>query len=366
MINIEPVGRLRFGKGIFRNHLTSEQNSNNLKDNIIICSLIILLIILFLLSFSIGNYPVSLPELIKIFIGKLLNLQVTWDATMETALFNIRIPRILTAILIGAALATSGAAYQGMFKNPMVSPDILGVSAGSGFGAAIAILFSWNIVGIQLSSLLVGLTAVSLTYFISKFLSKGNNTVLILILTGMVISAIFSSFISVAKYVADPETKLPAITFWLMGSLSSVRNKDLIILIFPFVIGIVPLFLIRWRLNILSFGEEEAQALGINTNKTRLTVIICSTLLTASSISICGEIGWIGLIIPHIARFVIGSNYKKLLPVSMLIGSIFLLLVDDIARGILIKEVPLGILTSLIGAPLFFYLLLRSTRGNSA
>ncbi|WP_297425438.1 iron ABC transporter permease [Clostridium sp.] len=359
MINIEPVCRLRLRNRLFRNNL-----NNNFKDNIILGSLIILLIILFLLSFTIGNYSVSLPELIKIFIGKIFNLQVTWDVTIETALFNIRIPRILTAILIGAALAASGAVYQGLFKNPMVSPDVLGVSAGSGFGAAIAILLSWNIVGIQLSSLLIGLAAVSLTYFIGKFLGRGNSTVLILILTGMVISAMFSSFISVAKYVADPETKLPAITFWLMGSLSSIRNKDLIIFIFPFVFGIIPLFLMRWRLNLLSFGEEEAQAMGIDTNKTRIVIIICSTLLTASSISICGEIGWIGLIIPHIARFMVGSDYKKLLPVSMLIGSIFLLLVDDIARGILINEVPLGILTSLIGAPFFFYLLLKSTRGN--
>lgn len=364
VICIEVIRKLRVMRSILRNYFTNEHNDNgyNVNNNMVMTVLIIMLIILFLLSFNIGQYSVSLTELIKIFFGKLLNLPVSWDATVETALFNVRIPRIITAILIGAALATSGAAYQGMFKNPMVSPDVLGVSAGSGFGAALGILMSWNILYIQLSSFLLGMFAVFLTYSIGRLLSRNENTILILILTGMVVSTLFSSFISIAKYVADPETKLPAITFWLMGSLSAIRKKDTVILIFPFILGVLPLLGVRWRLNLLSFGEEEAQAMGINTNKIRLIIIVCSTLLTSSSVSICGIIGWIGLIIPHIARFVVGSNYKILLPVSMVSGGIFLLLVDDIARSVLIKEVPLGILTSLIGAPLFFYLLIKSRR----
>lgn len=353
-------------RNLLRNYLFKKlkQNSHDGKNTITIIILIIILIGMFLLSFTIGQYSVSFEELIKIFIGKLLNLPVTWDATAETAVFNIRIPRIMTAILIGAALASSGAAYQGLFKNPMVSPDVLGVSSGSGFGAALAILMSFNIVGIQISAFIFGMVAVVLTYSLSRFLSKRSNTILILILTGMVVSTLFSSFIAIAKYIADPETKLPAITFWLMGSLSAIRQKDLLVLIFPFILGSIPLFLIRWKFNLLAFGEEEAQAMGIDTNKVRMIIITCSTLLTASSISICGAIGWIGLIIPHVARLLVGPNYKILLPVSMLSGSIFLLLVDNVSRGLLIKEVPLGILTSIIGAPLFFYLLIKSARYN--
>ena len=324
--------------------------------------IIMLLVVVVLLSFTLGRYAIPLPELIKIFVGKLFGLTATWSETVETVLFQVRIPRICGAMLIGAALATSGAAYQGLFKNPMVSPDILGASAGAGFGAALAILMSFNIVGIQLSAFFVGIVAVLLTYTVSNIVARDNNSVLALVLIGMVVSALFSAFISLTKYVADPESKLPAITFWLMGGLSSIRGKDTLVLIIPVLLGIIPLFLLRWKLNILSFGEEEAQAMGVNTKKIRLVIILCSTLLTASAVSIGGIIGWVGLIIPHVARLLVGPNYKVLLPASMLIGSIFLLLVDDIARSAFVMEIPLGILTSLIGAPFFIYLLLKGRR----
>jgi iron complex transport system permease protein len=333
------------------------------KQNSVMIGLTIIPIIAFILSLTLGRYGIPLSQLFNIFTSKILNLSVTWPETLETVLFQVRIPRIIAAMMVGAALAAAGATYQGLFKNPMVSPDILGASAGAGFGAAVAILMSFNVIGIQFSAFLIGLAAVILTYTIASIIGKGDNAILVLVLTGMVISTLFSSFVSITKYVADPESKLPAITFWLMGALSSVSARDVMILIIPLVLGIVPILLLRWKLNVLSFGEEEAQAMGIDTRKIRVIVIICSTLLTAASVSISGMIGWVGLIIPHVARLVVGPNYKILLPASMLIGSTFLLLVDDVARSAFTVEIPLGILTAIIGAPMFIYLLIKGKRG---
>lgn len=358
---MEPINKLQLKRGISTDTTNLDTKQKEKKIPVMMI-LVMLLIAAFILSFILGRYAISLSELVSIFVGKLFDLPVTWTETVETVLFQVRIPRIFAAMLIGSALAASGATYQGLFKNPMVSPDILGASAGAGFGAALAILMSFDIVGIQISAFSIGMAAVFLTYIVSTIIGRGNNAVLVLVLTGMVVSTLFSSFISLTKYVADPESKLPAITFWLMGGLSSVRAKDTLVLLLPVILGMIPLFLLRWKLNVLSFGEEEAKALGINTSKIRLVIIICSTLLTASAVSIAGIIGWIGLIIPHIARLVVGPNYKVLLPASMLIGSTFLLLVDDVARSAFVMEIPLGILTSLIGAPFFIYLLIKGRR----
>lgn len=281
---------------------------------------------------------------------------------METVLFQVRIPRILAGIMVGAALAVSGAAYQGLFKNPMVSPDILGASAGAGFGAAIAILLSLGASGIEVFSFLFALAAVAITYVAASVIGRRNNPILVLVLTGMVVAAMFSSFVSITKYVADTDNKLPAITFWLMGGLSSTSMADIKTMVIPFVLGVIPIFLLRWKLNVLSFGEEEAKAMGVDTQKMRLVIIACSTLLTAAAVSIGGMIGWIGLIIPHIARILVGPNYKALIPASLLSGSIFLLLIDDVARSAFPVEIPLGILTSLIGAPFFLYLLFKGKK----
>lgn len=344
-------------------YISNSSGKEKIKKNNVMLILVLMPVIAFILSLTLGRYGIPLSQLFDIFAGKLFNLPITWPQTVETVLFQVRIPRIIAAMMVGAALATAGATYQGLFKNPMVSPDILGASAGAGFGAAIAILMSFNIVGIQFSAFLVGLAAVILTYTIASIIGRGNNAILVLVLTGMVISTLFSSFISITKYVADPESKLPAITFWLMGGLSSVSTRDVMIVIIPLILGIIPILLLRWKLNVLSFGEEEAQAMGIDTRKIRIIVIICSTLLTASSVSVSGMIGWVGLIIPHIARLLVGPNYKVLLPASILIGSTFLLLVDDVARSAFTVEIPLGILTAIIGAPIFIYLLLKGRRG---
>jgi iron complex transport system permease protein len=296
-------------------------------------------------------------------IGHIAGIAGDWSPTVTTVIFEIRLPRILAALLIGAAMSLSGASYQGMFKNPMVSPDILGASAGAGFGAAMAILASLGTVGIQVSAFFFGLAAVAITLEIGKTISRGNNVTLGLVLTGMVVSTLFQAFISITKYVADPDSKLPAITFWLMGGLSSVGPKEAMRLLVILTVGSVPLFLVRWKLNVLSFGDEESQALGVNVRGIRFLVIACSTLLTAACVSVCGLVGWIGLVIPHIARLIVGPNFKTLIPASAIIGGAFLIVVDDIARCAFAIEIPLGILTALVGAPFFLCLLMRERKG---
>lgn len=324
--------------------------------------LIIILILTFLISFSIGGYSISIIETLKLLFSRLVGTNINGN-TAATVLFKVRLPRIFSAIMIGAALSVSGASYQGLFKNPMVSPDILGASAGAGLGAALAILLSLKSFEIQLMSFGFGLAAVMLSYTISKIISDGEGSILSLVLTGMIISTLCSSFISLIKYIGDPYNKLPEITFWLMGGLSAITVKDTELMLIPMLIGTIPLVLLRWNLNALSFGDEEASSLGINTKKIRFIIIICSTLITAVSVSVGGIIGWVGLIIPHLSRMLVGPNYKILIPTSLIVGGIYLLLVDDIARSFFTMEIPLGILTSLIGAPFFIYLLLKGKKG---
>jgi iron complex transport system permease protein len=341
-----------------------EKRKSISRSALVIPSLCLLLVLLFAVSLTIGRYGIPIDQIAAVFANKIFGAHFIYPATLDTVLFNIRIPRILSAVLVGWALSSSGASYQGLFKNPMVSPDILGAAAGSGFGAAIAILLSFNTATIQISAFVFGLLAVFLSYGISKTISGNSEIILVLVLTGMVVESLFSALTSITKYVADPDSKLPEITFWLMGSLSRILGmSDVLKLLIPVVIGSLPLFLLRWRLNVLSFGEEEAQALGVDTKKVRITVILCSTLLTASAISTCGLVGWVGLVVPHIARMIVGPDYRKLMPVSMLIGGLFLMLTDDIARAAFSIEIPLGILTSLLGAPFFVALLFKGKRG---
>jgi len=326
-------------------------------------ALVILVIIAFIVSLTMGRYSIPLPELLRTLFGKISGAPQAGRETLSKVLFDVRIPRILCGLMVGGALAGSGAAYQGVFKNPMVSPDILGASAGAGFGAAFAILNNFGIIGIEITSFFCGIAAVALTYFLGTAIGRRGNTVLLLVLTGIVVQSLFSAFTSFIKYNADPNNKLPEITFWLMGGLNASGKKQVMMMAVPFVLGSIPLFLLRWKINVLSFGEEEAKALGVDTGKTRLVLIVASTLLTSASIAVSGMIGWVGLIIPHLARLVTGPNYKTLLPASMLLGAAFLLIVDNIARTMLVTEIPLSILTAVIGAPFFLYLLYR---GRSA
>ncbi|WP_430012800.1 FecCD family ABC transporter permease [Methanobacterium aggregans] len=320
--------------------------------------MIIALIILFFLSFLFGRYPLSLNEVVLAVASKLGLISFKLPPAVDTIIFQIRFPRIVAAMMIGAALSIAGASFQGLFQNPLVSPDKLGVSAGAGFGASLAILFSASVFMTQISAFAWGLVAVGLTYFIARAF-KGTS-MLTLVLCGIAIASLFSALLSLIKYVADPYGQLQTIVFWLMGSLAAVNNQDLIIMGVPIVIGTAILLMVRWRINVISMGEEEAQTLGINTRRMQGLIIVCCTVVTASSISICGIIGWIGLVIPHITRMIVGPDHKVLLPASIVLGAFFLLLIDDVARTLVTVEIPLGILTALIGAPFFLYLLMKS------
>ena len=326
---------------------------------------LIVMCALFFGSFMLGQYPISPSGVIDIIGARLFGYECSQPDMAQTIVWKVRLPRILAALLIGAALSVAGAVYQGLFKNPMVSPDILGASSGAGLGAAIAILLSLPYVFIQVNAFVFGIVAVGIAYFICQRVSRGKDAVLMLVLGGMIVSTLFSSFITLTKYVADPESKLPEITYWLMGGLSTVSLQDVLVLTVPLLIGALPLAVMRWQLNAMAFGDEEASAMGMNVKRLRAIFILCATLLTAASVSVAGMIGWIGLIIPHMARFIVGPNNMVLLPMASLVGASFLLLVDNVARLLFTVEIPLGILTSIIGAPFFFYLLIKRKRGQS-
>lgn len=276
---------------------------------------------------------------------------------MATILFQVRLPRVVMACLIGSALSCAGAAFQGVFRNPMVSPDVLGASQGAGFGAALSIFLSVGYWGITLYSFLFGMVSVSLVYLIGRRVKR--NPTLGLVLAGIMIGSLFSAATSFIKLMADPNNVLPAITYWLMGSLASIRVSDMMFAAPLIVVGILPIFFLQWKLNVLTMGEEEAQALGIRTGLVRIVLIVGATLCTAACVSVSGMIGWVGLVIPHFARMLVGCDYRRLLPASVLMGGSFLLAVDDVARLISTSELPIGILTAFIGAPFFLYLILR-------
>lgn len=317
-------------------------------------------VVCFLFSMSIGHYEISAYEVLDMLFSKLTASEMRYGDMMQTVVFEVRLPRVILAMTVGCSLSVSGAVYQCVFKNPMASPNILGTSSGAGLGTALAIIFSFGAIYTQMISFAFGLLAVAITYAISAKIGRRGNLILVFVLTGILVSTVFQALISLVKYTADPYEKLPAITFWLMGSLSTAGKNDILIILIPFLLGIVPLFLMRWRLNILSLGDDDVKCLGIDVRNLRLIVIGCSTLLTASCVSVAGIIGWVGLIVPHIARMLVGSNFIALLPGSALIGATYLLLIDDAARGIFKAEIPLSILTALIGAPYFIYLLVKT------
>lgn len=306
-------------------------------------------------SLLLGRYALSPGQLLHMLWTKVTGGAADWPLSDDKVVFAVRLPRVAAAALVGAALAVSGAAYQGMFRNPMVSPDILGASTGAGFGAAVAILLGASYFGISAAAFCCGLLAVAAAWLVSR-LSRTNQTVA-LILAGMMISSLFSAGTSFVKLVADTQQQLPAITYWLMGSLSSIKDTDVLFLSIPVTLGMVPLLALRWRMNLLTLGEEEAQSMGVNTRRLRGTVIVCATLLTSASVAVSGMIGWVGLVIPHFCRMLFGYDYRRLIPAGALFGASFLLIVDDIARLVTTGELPLGILTAFVGAPLFVYLI---------
>ena len=306
-------------------------------------------------SLLVGRYALSPGQLVHMLWARISGGAADWPISDDKVVFAVRLPRVAAAALVGAALAVSGAAYQGMFRNPMVSPDILGASTGAGFGAAVAILLGAGYFGISAAAFCCGLLAVAAAWLVSR-LSKANQAVA-LILAGMMISSLFSAGTSFVKLVADTQQQLPAITYWLMGSLSSIKDKDVVFLAIPVALGMIPLFFLRWRMNLLTVGEEEAQSMGVNTRRLRGAVIVCATLLTSASVAVSGMIGWVGLVIPHFCRMLFGYDYRRLIPAGALFGAAFLLAVDDIARLVTTGELPLGILTAFVGALLFLYLI---------
>jgi iron complex transport system permease protein len=314
------------------------------------------LALLFMISFSVGRYPVSVNELLRLLWFKISGTPSGLPDTVETVVFKVRGPRVLASMVVGGALAVSGAVYQGLFRNPLVSPDILGVSSGAALGAVLGIYFSLGVVGIQVLAFAVGLGAVAAVYLIGTFL-RHHDPILTLVLAGVVIGTLLGSVVGLIKYLADPYNQLPAITFWLLGSLTGITAVDLWAILPAICFGLAPLYLLRWRMNVMTLGDEEAQALGVDTQRIRMVVIAAATLMTAAAVSVSGIIGWIGLLIPHFARLLVGPDFGRLLPASMLLGAGYLLGVDTLARTISTIEVPLGILTAFIGTPFFIWVL---------
>lgn len=333
-----------------------------LSGGMAIVLLAVLLAACMALSFMLGRYPVSLRELLGIVFSRIFHVDVFWTAAQETAVWNIRMPRILLSVLVGACLSAAGAAYQGVFQNPMAAPDILGASAGAGFGAAVAIFIGLSSVTVTLFAFAASLLTVALVFWISRRV-KGER-ILGIILAGIIISSLFKAGTSFIKLVADPTNKLPAITYWLMGSLAGATRGEVRFVFLPMLAGLIPLYLLRWRLNVLTMGDDEARAMGVNAGSIRLAVIVCATLVTASAVSVSGMIEWVGLVIPHMMRRLVGSDYRRLMPASMLGGGIFLLIVDNVSRNLTSSEIPIGILTAFIGAPFFLWLITGRGTGS--
>jgi len=328
--------------------------------------LVVILLCLSIGSLFLGHYKISITEFLDVMKYSFLGIEpasLEKHQLLQNIIFDIRLPRILAAILIGASYAVAGASFQSMFRNPLVSPGILGVLSGSAFGATLSLAFfnSWFLT--QIFSFVFGVTAVVFAIFITYIYKERNSSTLILILGGFFSGSFFSSLLSIVKYTADPYDKLPSIVYWLMGSLASVELNEIYLYSIPMLLGIFSLIIMSKYLNILSFGDDEARSLGVNIKLVRFIVILCATLISALSVSIGGMIGWIGLIIPHFARLIVGSNNIVLIPTVALMGAIFLVLVDNISRLLLSIEIPIGILTSVVGIPMFIIALKNSRKG---
>ncbi|HEX9185072.1 MAG TPA: iron ABC transporter permease [Burkholderiales bacterium] len=319
------------------------------------------LTLLALLALSAGRFPIAPAELAALAANKLFGAGLALAPNVETVVLQVRGPRILAALLVGAALAAAGTAYQGMFRNPLVSPDILGVSAGAALGAVLGIFLSQDALTIQVGAFAGGLAAVGLVYAVGAQVRR-HDPILSLILAGIVVGTLLGAFIALIKYLADPYNQLPAITYWLLGSLAAVSPRDLA-LAAPFALaGLVPLYLLRWRMNLLSLSDDEARSLGISVGRLRLAVVCAATLMTAAAVAISGIVGWVGLLIPHAARMLVGPEFSRLLPLAMLLGAAFLLAVDTLGRTLAPIEVPPGVLTALIGTPFFLWLFAAARR----
>lgn len=322
-------------------------------------ALMILPISVAIICITVGRYPLTLHDTLRVLSSNFTGAAV--DQKLYTIIFNLRLPRVLLSAGLGAGLACAGAAFQGLFSNPLATPDTIGVTAGASVGAVIALILSQSLIGVQIISLIFGLAAVLLTVMVARV--RGKTSIVMLVLAGVIISALFSAVLSILKYIADPHDKLPTIVYWLMGSLAGTTYKSLL-LGMPFIlIGSGIIYALRWRLNILTLSEDEARATGINIQRTRLIIIFASTMVTASCVSMCGQVGWVGLLVPHCARMLCGSNNCYVVPICISLGAVFMLLIDTVSRSLIASEIPISILTAIIGAPIFISLL-RNTGGN--
>lgn len=314
-----------------------------------------------LICLGIGRYSMSVSETVTTLFSRFTNAKV--DNTAYTVIFNVRLPRIILAAVVGAGLSCAGAAFQGLFSNPLATPDTLGVASGASFGAVLAMLIGGNMIGIQGMALIFGLISCLITFLIGRSSRRGS--IVMIVLAGLVVSSVFEALVSLMKYVADPQDELPVITYWLMGSMSRANYKNLVMGIPFIVIGIIIIFALRWRLNILSFNEDEARSLGVNVKILRAAFILASSMITASCVSMCGQVGWVGLLVPHISRMMRGNNNCKVIPVSISLGAFFMIVMDTFARSATASEIPISILTAIIGAPVFI-VLLKKTGGSWA
>lgn len=328
--------------------------------HLIIVCLAIILVAVVSVSLILGRYPIEPWQAILMCVDKVFPVDASWTDRQEAMFFNVRFPRIVLAVLVGCCLSAAGAAFQGIFQNPLVSPDILGASQGAAFGAAVAILMGLTSAMVSVSAFCFSMLTIALVLVISSR-AKGNK-VLVVVLAGVMVSSLFSAGVSYTKLIADPNNELADITYWLMGSITGARFETMAPVIPIMAVGLITLFALRWRINILTMGDDEALTMGVNVKHIRIIVIIAATLITASSVSLTGMIGWVGLVIPHLSRMLVGCDYRVLMPTSMLMGASFLLIVDDFSRLLTTAEIPIGILTAFIGAPFFLYLITRKKK----
>ncbi len=336
------------------------QSAASRRAAFVVAVLAVFVVIAAAVSLLLGRYPIDPGQAVAMIVNCVTPLDQTWTDQQATLFFNVRLPRILLALMVGCCLSVAGAAYQGTFQNPLVSPDILGASQGAAFGAAVAILLGFTSVMVSVSAFCFALLTVLLVLLISAR-AKGNH-MMVVVLAGVMVSSLFQAGVSYAKLVADPTDELADITYWLMGSLTGAKMSQ-VGAVFPILLaGCAVLFALRWRINILTMGDEEASTMGVNARLIRIVVIIAATFVTAACVSVTGMIGWVGLVIPHLCRMLVGADYRKLIPASMLMGAGFLLIVDDIARLATTAEIPIGILTAFVGAPFFLYLITRKRK----
>src|SRR6476661_3605625 len=307
-------------------------------------------------AFTVGRYPVTLAQLAAVLLSRVPGRPSTAPAAVENVVLLVRGPRVMAAMLVGAALAVAGTAFQGLFRNPLVSPDILGASSGAALGAVLGIYFSLGVIGIESLAFVGGLVAVAAVYVIGSLL-QARDPILVLVLTGVVVGALLGAGIGRVKYLADPYNQLPAMTFWLLGSLAATTASDLLPLAGPVALGTVVLVALRWRLNVMSLPEDEARTLGVATGPLRITIVLAATLVTSASVATSGIIGWVGLVVLHLARALVGPDFPRLVPTAALLGGGYLLFIDTLARTAAPIEIPLGILTAVIGTPFFIWLL---------